>query len=533
LQHKISRPVNARAPRRRLIWLSVVALVSLGVTALILRAVADDLIERRLRPAMIRLLEQRFNSQVELASLNVRVFPALAIRGEGLVLRHRARTDIPPLITVRAFSIESSVRALWARRLDRVRLEGLQIVIPPRRGADMPTLPADAPSTARERDRDNEENAVIHEVVAEDGLLSIMSKNPAKPPREFRLTHLRFEELQFDTPVTFAAELSNPVPQGVIHTVGSFGPWNGGEPALTVIDGTFRFDADLGTIKGISGDLHAEGTFNGALERIETEGRTQTPDFRLSSGGTAFPLLVHYKAIVDGTSGDTLLDSVEADLASSHISARGAVVRADGVKGRRVTLDTRTHNGRIEDFIRLATEVETSPLVGDVDVTAALDIPPGPEEVIERMHLAGKFELASARFTSAAIQDQVDTLSRTGRGRPKDAAVDDVASNMRGSFDLRDGALALRSLRFSVEGAEVRLAGNYGVRSGRLNFAGQLRLRASASQTQTGWKSLVLKPFDPLLRRDGAGTVLAIKIGGTREKPEFGVDMKKSLLRRD
>jgi hypothetical protein len=322
------------------------------------------------------------------------------------------------------------------------------------------------------------------------------------------------------------------VPEGVIHTVGTFGPWNGDEPALTAVDASFRFDADLGTIKGISGDLHAEGTFKGPLERIETEGRTDTPNFRLSTGGTTFPLRVDYRATVDGTSGDTLLDSVEAELGSSHISAKGGVVRVEGVKGRRVTLDTRTTNGRIEDFIRLATEVETSPLVGDVNVIAALDIPPGPGEVIERMHLSGKFDLASARFT-AAIQEQVDKLSRTGRGRPNDETVDDVASNMRGTFELRDATMTLKSITFAVEGAQVRLAGNYGVRTERLNFTGQLRLRASASQTQTGWKSLVLKPFDPLLRRDGAGTVLAIKIGGTRETPEFGVDLKKSLLRRD
>jgi hypothetical protein len=333
--------------------------------------------------------------------------------------------------------------------------------------------------------------------------------------------------------MTFAAELSNPVPEGLVHTVGTFGPWNGDEPALTAIDGTFRFDADLGTIKGISGDLHAEGTFRGPLERIETQGRTTTPDFRLSSGGSAFPLDVAYKATVDGTSGDTLLTSVEANLASSHISATGGVVRVAGVKGRRVTLDTRAQNGRIEDFIRLATEVERSPLTGAVDVTAQLDIPPGDAEVIERMRLAGSFQLASARFTSAAIQGQVDELSRRGRGRPKDGAVEDVASNMRGTFDLRDAILTLKSLRFAVEGAEVRLAGSYGVRSERLNFAGDLRLRARASQTQTGWKSLVLKPFDPLLRRDGAGTVVAIKIEGTRDKPEFGVDLKKSLLGRN
>jgi hypothetical protein len=527
--------VNAYFPRRRLIW---VVLVIVGVAVggvLLIRAIADDLIERRLRPATIRILSDRFNSHVELDRLDIDVFPKLAIQGEGLILRHRERPDIPPLITIRAFSIEASLAELSLRHIDRVHLDGLHIVIPPRRGDDMPDFSQGDASAAETDDEEDDErnNVVIDEVVTENGKLTIMSKQPGKLPREFDLTMLRFEGFRFDQPMAFSAEVSNPVPQGIVQTVGAFGPWNADEPALTPIEGSFLFDADLGTIKGISGALHAEGSYKGPLERIEAQGRTDTPDFRLSSGGTAFPLKTEFKATVDGTSGDTLLDLVEADLATSHISATGGVVRVEGVKGRRVTLDTRTTKGRIEDFIKLATEVETSPLVGDVDVTAKLDIPPGPDEVIERMQLAGNFSLKRAQFTSAAVQDQVDKLSRTGRGRPQDQAVDDVASNMRGTFELSNARLTLKSLTFDVEGAQVRLAGNYGVRTGRLDFAGQLRLRASASQTQTGWKSLVLKPFDPLLRRDGAGTVVAIKIGGTRQKPEFGVDFKKTLLRQN
>jgi hypothetical protein len=504
--------------------------VLLGATAVGLRTIGGDLVERSLRPATIRFLEQRFNSQVELARLEVRLFPGLAVRGDGLVLRHRDRSDVPPLITIRSFAIESSVRELWTRSLSRVRIEGLHIVIPPRRGDDMPQLPSRSSADRGERERDRERNVRIHEVVASDGLLTISAKRPGKAPREFRLTHLRFENLDFDEPTTFEASLSNPVPEGIIHTVGTFGPWNADEPSLTAVGGTFRFDADLGTINGIGGALHAEGQFNGPLDRIETEGRTRTPDFHLSTGGAVFPLQVHYKAVVDGTSGDTLLEMVEADLARSHVSATGAIVGVDGVKGRRITLDTRTSGGRIEDFVRLTTRVQTSPIVGDVDVTARLDIPPGEGEVIDRMDLAGDFTLASARFTSAAIQARIDELSRRGRGEPQDHSVDDVASDMRGAFALRNGTLALRSLSFAVDGAQVRLAGTYGVRSERLDFRGQLRLRASVSQTQTGWKSVVLKVFDPLLRKDGAGTVLPITVSGTRAAPKFGVDVRKALL---
>lgn len=521
-----TRHLATRPGRRKWLWLAGIALSVIAVGGLVLRSMADDLIERRLRPATIRLLEQRFNADVELARLDVRVFPTLGIEGGGLVLRHRERSNLPPLITIEKFTIEAGVGELWSRHIDRVRVEGLHITIPPRRGKDMP-------KPEKRAGGGEDPDVLIHELVADHGMLTIMSKREGKEPRLFALAHLRFEDLQFDKATAFEANLSNPVPEGIINAVGTFGPWEREEPSLTPVTGTFRFDADLGTIDGIGGNLQAEGSFHGPLERIETEGRTKTRDFHLSTGGATFPLAVNYKAVVDGTDGDTILESVEADLGKSHISANGAIVKVPGVKGRRITLDTRTRHGRIEDFIRLTTRVKTAPMTGPVDVDAKLEIPPGKGEVLDRLNLAGSFVLASTKFTSDAIQDRIDELSRRGQGRPEDEGVDDVASNMRGTFHLNDGTLVVKSMTFQVAGAHVRIAGGYNIRREALDFTGELRLQAKASQTQTGWKSIVLKLFDPLLSRDGAGTVLPITITGTKDQPKFGADIKKALLQKN
>jgi len=520
--------VTHDVPRRpRWVIRALVALVVVGGGATVaFYYYAGALIERRLRPTTIELLERRFDSDVELANLQVSAWSGLTtIRGEGLTLRHRGRTDIPPLITIRAFTMASSVRELWERRIDRVHLEGLEIMIPPRRGEDMPKLTPSSGETTR-----GQPGVYIRELLTEDSLLTIMPKRAGKRPRVFQLRKLRFEDFQFDHATPFDAELTNPTPAGEIAVVGAFGPWQGEEPSLTPVQGTFVFDADLGTIKGIGGALHAEGNFSGPLEYIRTSGKTRTEGFYLSTGGAKFPLTVDYDAIVDGTNGDTTLERVEGTLGGSHILARGAVVHVEGVKGRRVTLDTVTRNGRLEDFIKLTTRVKASPMVGLVNVKAKLDIPPGEAEVIERMDLDGTFEVASARFTSETIQNRVDELSRRGVGRPQDETIDDVASNLRGSFRLKNAHMTIRALTFSVRGAEVRLAGGYDVKSERLDFRGTLRLQARASQTQTGWKSLVLKVFDPLLDGDGAGTVLPISITGTREQPKFSVDVKKAIL---
>ena len=316
----------------------------------------------------------------------------------------------------------------------------------------------------------------------------------------FQIRHLIFKDFAFGKPVPFNASLTNPTPHGEIETEGTFGPWVTEDPRQTPLKGTFLFDADLGTIKGIGGALHAKGRYEGPLEYIRTSGETRTEGFHLSTGGAKFPLLVNYDAIVDGTNGDTTLQRVDALLGTSKIFAKGAIVKDREAKhGRRITLDTRTRGGRLEDFVKLATRVQQSPMTGIIDVDARLDIPPGEAEVIERMDLDGTFNVGTARFTSDTIQARVDELSRRGVGRPTDESIDDVASNLKGSFRLRNAQLQLRSLTFSVDGADVRLAGLYDIPRETLDFSGELRLQARASQTQTGWKRFVLRVFDPML----------------------------------
>ena len=107
-----------------------------------------------------------------------------------------------------------------------------------------------------------------------------------------------------------------------------------------------------------------------------------------------------------------------------------------------------------------------------------------------------------------------------------------MVSDLRGRFTLDGGVMRLPSLNFAVPGAEVRLAGRYGLESEALAFEGTVRLQARASEMTTGVKSLLLKMVDPLFARKDAGTVLPIQITGTRSEPKFGVDVKGALMRK-
>ena len=96
-------------------------------------------------------------------------------------------------------------------------------------------------------------------------------------------------------------------------------------------------------------------------------------------------------------------------------------------------------------------------------------------------------------------------------------------------FALNKGVFEYDGLSFRVKGADIRLAGTHSLRSKQLSLSGVALLNASVSQTQTGFKSLLLKPFDPLFRKGGAGTRLVIKVDGTQDQPKVGLDFGKTL----
>jgi len=509
--------------KRVLLVLSVLTLVVAAGLALAVVRLAP-----RLRHELVRALESRMDAAVTLDSLSVRLWPRPAVTGGGLTIRHRERSDVPPLILIRAFSGRASWGGIFSARLESVTLDGLEITIPPRRRQDMPGLIAGPGGTPP--GPADQSGFAIATLDASNARLTILPGDPAKDPRVFDIHSLRMEQLTLLTPSTFVASITNPVPAGRVDTSGSFGPWHGDEPGDTPLDGQFRFDADLGSIRGIAGALHATGRFDGALGRIAVAGTTETPDFGIPKlEAAAMPLSTRFRAVVDGTNGDVQLESVDAQLADSPLVAKGFVVGTKGVKGKRVLLDITATEARIEDLLRLTVRTSPPMMRGIVALAASFDLPPGEGDVLDRLRLGGSVTISGAHFESDAVQGKIDAFSRRARGRPGDESVRDVPSTVRARFTLRDGTLGLRNLTYRVSGASVALDGRYALEPGRIDLAGIVRLRATVSQTQTGFRHFLLKPFDGLFRKGGAGTRLAITISGTVDNPKIGLDLRRSL----
>ena len=258
----------------------------------------------------------------------------------------------------------------------------------------------------------------------------------------------------------FTATLTNPLPAGQIETSGTFGPWQKGNPGATPLAGMYTFQkADLGTIKGIGGILNSKGAFGGELGRISVKGETHVPDFHLSISGQPVALSASFEAVVDGTDGDTYLDEVNAQFGQTSLTAKGAVTGTKGVKGRNVTLTVHIPEGRIEDLLRLAVKGEKPLLVGRVGLQTDFELPPGDRDVVEKLLLAGTFDVDAARFTDAGVQKKLSGMSHRARGRDPDTTAENVVSDLSGKFRLKDGSLSFSDLAFGLPGALVRLHG--------------------------------------------------------------------------
>jgi AsmA-like C-terminal region len=543
--------LNLVALKKRLIWTFTGVIATVVILAVMFVA-AVPLSSDTLRHRMVKTLSRELNSDVELGDLHLRVFPRMQAEGTGLVIRKRGRTDVPPLISVKAFTVDADLLGLLRKHVSHVQLEGLEIQIPPKDHDDprraitsdhaVATMGTDTKDTKDTKGSEPDggpsikDGVIVDSLDSSDARLVIIPREKDKNLKVWAIHTLHMTNLGANQSMPYDAVLTNAVPPGEIKTSGHFGPWQTDEPGNTPLDGTFAFDkADLSVFKGIGGTLSSRGSFGGALNWIDVNGETHTPDFVINVGGHPFPLNTKYHTVVDGTNGDTLLEQIDATFLNSSLVAKGSVLDGPkGQKGRTVTLDVVMERARIEDIMVMAVKMPKPPMIGALKLSTKFLLPPGDKDVSEKLRLDGRFSIANVKFTSYDVQGKIDELSRRGRGPAQVAQRESVASNFQGRFKLADGQLALPELTFAVPGSKVELAGVFGLKPQTLDFKGQLLLDAKISETVTGYKSVLLKIADPLFKqKDGTGSAIPIKIGGSVSKPEFGLDVRRVFKKRN
>lgn len=499
--------------------MTVIAVAGLGVT------IALRQLEPQLHALVTGSLRRALQSEIALGKVSLAMYP-LRLTGYDLTVRHHGRTDVPPLIVVARFTVDLQPMDLWSSTVEHVKVDGMEVHIPPK---DDRTGKRPLPRAEGSGPGDGPQ-LLVRRFTATNTRLAIVPRDERKNPKVWDIYELQMDDLGAAAPSRFTASLTNPLPYGKIESAGRFGPWDASEPGASPIEGEYTFAADLGTIKGLHGQLSAIGTMSGVLQQIATRGETRTPDFRLTAlAGASLPLTTTYDALVDGIRGDVELKRVDIKLGSSPLQARGTIEGTHGRKGKRVVLNITSQAVNIAELLQLASKVQPPMARGTVALDTAFDLPQGDADVLDRLALEGSFRAQRLRFSDAGVQDKIDSLSRRGQGRPADESIDNVASDVTSKFALQQRVLTYRGLAFTVQGASITLDGTHRLEPKTLALQGQVLLQASASQTLTGFKRWLVKPFDPLLRKNGAGTRLVIRVEGTQDEPKIGLELGKTL----
>lgn len=526
-RHLIAMPGG----KRRRLWPWIAGFLAMLAVAVVLEA--HHIIAQAqpiLRDRVIETLSARFKTKVELAELDVSITNGLNVSGKGLKIfgptdPNPTEAGVQPLISLQEFQFQAVLASLFRTpmHIDTVYVKGMTLNVPPKEDRhQLNDMGGDSGKRMKIA-------IIVDKIVCEDTRLIINTYRQGKAPLDFEISHLNMKDIGPGQPMPFEATLVNPKPVGDIQSEGTFGPFHEDAPRETPVAGDYSFThADLGTLKGISGILSSTGKYRGMLGKIEVDGATDTPDFRVTTSGHPVALHTDFHAIVDGTDGDTYLEPVKARFLHSSFTAKGKVIRVQNPSGHDIELNVILDHARIEDLLQLGVKTDPPIMSGEVQMKTKMSLAPGPADVTNRLKLDGSFKIPAGLFSNQKIQDRINALSLRSQGEPKLAqehAGGSVPSDLDGSFVLDQGLFTFPVLQFAVPGTHASVAGQYSLDGNTFDFHGKLRLDAKLSQMMTGWKSILLKPVDPFFSKNGAGTEVPFKVTGTRSEPHFGLDL--------
>jgi hypothetical protein len=454
----------------------------------------------------------------------------------------------PPIVTVQHITLQSNYLDLFLRPgyVSRMILTGFRVHVP--------ALGSQHPQ--RTNWHETKSNTRLGELIADNSVLDI-DRSDSHEPLHFDIHSLKISNLSRDNPMSYIVAVHIPLPPGDVDAHGRFGPWNSDDPGQTPVSGEYTFrNADLSVFKGIGGILSAEDSFQGILQHIETRGTIDVPDFFVAYTHHPVHVTSEFQAFVNGTNGDVTLDRVSSSLLQTNVLAKGEIAGHPGEHGKTAAIDLSVRDGRIQDVLRLFVRAPKPPLDGTANFSAHVVIPPEPRPFLQRVRLTGDFSVSDGRFIKTSTQASVDTLSDRARGeKPKDPQppppnaaanslptsdanskaatntdpnpedLERVISNLSGHVELRDAIATLTDLSFSVPGASALMHGTYDIHTEAVALHGTLKTEAEFSDMTSGFKSVLLKPFNSLFKRKHAGAEIPVHLLGTYQHPVTGLDL--------
>jgi hypothetical protein len=463
------------------------------------------------------LLEDVFQSQVEVHGYHRTYFPHPGFVAEHVTFYRHGDRSIPPLATIDRMQVEGhwSELLFHPHRLNLIQLQGLHVQIPP-------------PGTkARGMDFDGgvistSQSEMQIETIAADGTaLDFLTHDG--PPMRFQFAQLLIHDVARDRPLDFYLRVKIPGPPGTAVAQGRLGPFKTTSYATTPLAGTYQLlEADLSRLPGVSGHATAEGQFGGTFAHVDVKGKAAIPDFRAASAHQV-RFDAAYHVVVNGNNGDVQIVSAEVRNGASTIAASGSVAGAP----KKVNVTVATTQGDVNGLLRIVEEANPG-VAGKISFQAAVEYSAGPGPFLKRLQLRGKAALMALHFVTPVEKEKMDAFSqRVQKDPPKDAKDDPPAVTAAADSDTRfdNGVAYFPDIDFRMPGARARLHGTFNLLDTKVHLTGNVVLQQSLPHAVTGWKAVLLKPLAPLFQHKRAGAVVPIAVTGTAEQPKIGADL--------
>ena len=452
-----------------------------------------------------RELGEAASATVNFTKFHDSYFPPGCV-AEGAVFHRRAEGK--PFITIQRLTIRSNFFDLLHHHISMIRAEGARVNWQKEQQQSDPSSPT-----------------VVDRLVADDAVLEV-PRESAEGPLRFVFHKFEIRNLQGPGQSSFAADLENPLPHGMLKVSGHFGPWNNSAPTKTALDGNYDLDrADLGVFHSIGGLVSSKGRFSGTFNNLDVQGQTSTPQLTVTSTHHGLPLQTDFVAKVNGANGDVILPSVKAQFGKDDLEVHGSIARDQN--GKRVAnLEIQCERGRIEDTFYPFIHAPKAALTGDVKFHMHVTIPPGSEKFDEKIGLASTFDIEGARFTHEKTQVELSKIAEAPNQDRPDTA---TPASLQGKVTVENGVARFSELRLQDQSAEAKLHGTFGLLDERVNLHGELKTAASLTKTTHGIKAVFAKVIEPFFKKRPHETVVPVKIGGTYKDPQFGLDLSQKM----
>ena len=197
------------------------------------------------------------------------------------------------------------------------------------------------------------------------------------------------------------------------------------------------------------------------------------------------------------------------------------------------SLGFQSDQARIQDLLRLFTSAPRPTMAGPMVLDANVVAPPGEAPFMKKVRLHGSFAIGQARFTARGTQNKIDEFSTRSRGGGIDQEngtdLEHAVSELKGNAILLDGEANLADLIFRIPGATATGRGTYNVITKRVNIKGVVSMDVTLSRATSGLKSLLLKPIQLFLRKNGkGGSVVPVSLTGTSSEPRFRLHLRRN-----